>query len=112
MVRVKAETQPAPILIPAEELLLRLEPLWGSPPDDRNAVLQILAEALGGAPIITLHDCYRWDIQVPGLGARFLGYESSGLSHCIPLSLPQAGSTIQHEGKTFFIATHRQEAQP
>lgn len=108
MVRVKAETQPAPtILVPAEDLLARLEPAWGSTPDDREAVLRVLAEALSGTPIITLHDCYRWDLQVPGLGQRFLGYESSGLSHCIPTSLPPVGATFQHEGKTYFIASHR-----
>lgn len=112
MVRVKAEAASPPTLIPAEELLVRLEPAWGAAPKDRDAVLHILAEALSGTPITTLHDCYRWDLQVPGLGSRFLGYEASGLSHCISSSLPPPGTTIQHEGKTFFIASHRQEAQP
>lgn len=112
MPRVKVEDQAPPtITVPAQELALRLEREWGHPPDNPEAVLRLLAEALGGAPVITLHDCYRWDIQVPGLGQRFLGYEASGLSHCISSSLPQAGTTIQHEGKTFFIASHREEAR-
>lgn len=109
MVRVKTEIQPAPTIdVPAADLLARLLPLWGSSPDDRDAVLHTLAEALSGTAVITLHDCYRWDIQVPGLGQRFLGYEASGLSHCISSSLPPAGTTIQHEGKTFFVASHRE----
>lgn len=108
MVRVKTDIPTPTITVPAEDLLVRLEPLWGAEPDDRVRVLQVLAEALSGSPTITLHDCYRWDIQVPGLGSRFLGYESSGLSHCIPTSLPQVGATFQHEGKTFFIASHRE----